>query len=301
MAADLCACPDLSCNIATANRLPWCLQVKFNNGEKKKQERIKKKQKNKPTLKWERSPRLVFIGVCHSACLLAASRLSLFLTAFSHQASLLRPWFASFCLFYILLPAFFSSHPAAPGRQLEAVEGPPDVPGLHRDENPTGGSPVQPEETMAGEPKRRPPLERFGCGAAWDVIRVERVSRELVFIDMPFVCSCASMNQCICLSHCNIWTPVSDSNLLPVVQQWQLWKISSSLDCLAPRSRSYLLHCFYHFKYNCNFTGFGCEPDDKSEHICIQVNWKQEMYFSPFFLSFITLFIFFSLQASAKF
>lgn len=53
------------------------------------------KKKNKPTLMWERSPRLVFIGVCHSACLSAASRLSLFLTAFFHQASLLRPWFAS--------------------------------------------------------------------------------------------------------------------------------------------------------------------------------------------------------------
>lgn len=37
MAADLCTCPDLSCNIATANRLPRCLQVKFNNGEKTKQ------------------------------------------------------------------------------------------------------------------------------------------------------------------------------------------------------------------------------------------------------------------------
>lgn len=100
-----------------------------------------------------------------------------------------------FCLFYILLSAFFSSHPVAPGRQLEAVEGPPDFPGLHGDENPTGGSPVQPEETMVGKPKRRPPLERFGSGAAFaettaDIIRMERVNwEELVFIYMPFVCS----------------------------------------------------------------------------------------------------------------
>lgn len=55
-----------------------------------------------------------------------------------------------------------------PGRQLEAVEGPPVVPRLHGDENPTGGSPVQQEETIAGGPREepKPPSEISGAASS---------------------------------------------------------------------------------------------------------------------------------------
>lgn len=173
MAADLCACPDLSCNIATANRLPRCLQVKFNNGKKRK----KKKQAH-PHVGKEPEAGIYW---CLSFCLPVGSIAPLPVPDCLLPSSLTFKTVICFCIFYILLSAFFSSHPVAPGHQLEAVEGPPDFPGLHRDENPTGGSPVQPQEKMVGKPKRRPPLERFGSGAAFaettaDIIRMERVN-----------------------------------------------------------------------------------------------------------------------------
>lgn len=115
---------------------------------------------------WGKSLRLVFISVCHSACLSAAPRLSLLLPAFFHQPLTFNT-VIFFCLLYIPLSAsVLPPKPGAPGRQLEAVEGPPDVAGLHGDENPTGGSPLQQEETMVGQPTRRPPLGGWGCGAA---------------------------------------------------------------------------------------------------------------------------------------
>lgn len=167
MAADLCACPDLSCNIATANRLPRCLQVKFNNGKKRK----KKKQAH-PHVGKEPEAGIYW---CLSFCLPVGSIAPLPVPDCLLPSSLTFKTVICFCLFYILLSAFFSSHPVAPGHQLEAVEGPPDFPGLHRDENPTGGSPVQPEEKMAGKPKRRPPLAAFAETTA-DIIRMERVN-----------------------------------------------------------------------------------------------------------------------------
>lgn len=49
------------------------------------------------------------------------------------------------------------------GSELETVEGPPDVPGLHRDEDPTSGSLVQQEEAIVDgqreEQSYKPPKE----------------------------------------------------------------------------------------------------------------------------------------------
>lgn len=146
---------------------------------------------------WGRSPRLVFISACHSACLSAPSSRSLFLPAFFQQPLTFKT-VIFFGLFSISLSVFLPpTQPVVPGRQLEAVEGPPDVPGLHRDENPAFGSPFQPEETMVGQPKRRASLERCGPGAASaeTTASESNVSIRNVFIDMYFVCSRASMSQ----------------------------------------------------------------------------------------------------------
>lgn len=125
----------------------------------------------------KRSQRLVFISVCHSACLSAVSRLSVplaVLTCLLASASLYCCDVASrlfppfFCHFDQSVYLISSSLSLVPGRQLEAVEGPPVVPRLHGDENPTGGSPVQQEETIAGGPRQepKPPLEISGAASS---------------------------------------------------------------------------------------------------------------------------------------
>lgn len=188
----------------------------------------------------KRSQRLVFISVCHSVCLLAVSRLSVplpVLTCLLSSASLYHCDFPSACFppffFFFAIFDLSLSHSAVPslvpGRQLEAVEGSPVVPRLHGDENPTGGSPVQQEETIAGGPREepKPPLEISGSTSSktttsihQDKTRHSRLGDCLHAFCMYWcfdnIRIPIGQHACFSALHHNCLEPISEGNLLSV-------------------------------------------------------------------------------------
>lgn len=292
MAADLRSCPDLSRNIATANRLPRCLQVKFNNGKKTK-ERKKKKRTSSPSCGEEAWGWYLLVFVI----LLAAPCLSLFQPAFFHQPLTFKT-VIFFCLFYNSLSAFFS-HPT---RHTRASIGS------------RGRATWCPWTSRRWKSDRWEPLPAGGDDG-WPTKAHASTRKMLIWLSPPLkplrpngTCrSGTCFFTCIlCVVHCAFcalqWINqyasfivafakyVSDSNLLPVVQQRQRGGTSSSFYFLCDDLRA-ALHCFYHLKSHWNFTAFGCESDGKSENVDFSEFGEQEMYFPLFFLSFITLFI----------
>lgn len=122
-------------------------------------------------MKW--SQRLVFISVCHSACLSCRLPLLSLFSCLPHFPSPFpfipptspsnRPLLSSFSLVSPSTLQSLSHSICLSGSELGAVEGPPDYPRLHRDEDPTRGGHVQQEEAIVGgqreEQNRKPPKE----------------------------------------------------------------------------------------------------------------------------------------------
>lgn len=90
------------------------------------------------------------IYYCLLLCLSVMSLASLLLLSSHPRLNIISPLISPSPLSLLLSNLLLSLSAVLPsGGELETMEGPPDIPRLHGDEDPTRGSPVQQEEAIA--------------------------------------------------------------------------------------------------------------------------------------------------------